>query len=91
MMAKFDYEDGVEVRLGDRVRVWGKGRYRMATVAEVFQPGTEDAIAWSCEEDGGLLVSFDDGDLWTCSQFDEDFELVQRASRSEGEAGACAS
>lgn len=68
---KFTYNNGDLINVGDRVLV---DTTRLARVSLVIQPGTSDAGIWQCNETGGVLIDFDDGDCWLCREgFDEDF------------------
>jgi hypothetical protein len=76
MSVPFVYVSGEIVKVGDRLCVWSD---RMATVSKIFAPFSETAVAWQ-QPQGGVLLTFDDGDCWLNTSFDEDYELVSRAA-----------
>ena len=76
-MKKFFYpHNGKEAQVGDRVIIKGK---RFATVIEIPEPYSEDAIAWGVPE-GGICTKFDDGDFWFWPYLDEDIILCSRSA-----------
>ncbi len=77
-MKKYYYCTGDEVLLGDRIRE-GLNRNRMARVAVIIQPNSPTAIQWG-QMEGGVILEFTDGDRWLVQDFDEEFELLERAT-----------
>ena len=48
----------------------------MATVEKIIMPGTIDAIDYHCQDTGGLLIHFDNGDLHLWIDTNEDIEYL---------------
>lgn len=82
IMVFFHYFTNEVVRLGDVV-VSENGN--PGKVVQIFQPGTQDAVDFQCEEEGGVMIEEDwdgtpglmlmtppDGQSW------EDLEFVRR-------------
>jgi len=72
-MSSFKYSNGDEVTIGERVLV---NRTRIGIVKKIFEAFTEDAKDWSCNETGGVLITFDDGDPQVWAILDEDIEKI---------------
>jgi hypothetical protein len=66
------YADRTEVRIGDRVSAFGK---KAPATVTILLPGSQDASDHALPE-GGLLVEFDDGDVYACPHPDEDMEKI---------------
>lgn len=49
----FHYRDGTTVELGDKVRT---GNGNLGEIVCIMQPGSDDALAYDCEEEGGILI-----------------------------------
>ena len=71
------YSDRLPVLLGDRILVTPD---RMATVVNILMPNSKESIEqWEMPE-GGVILEFDDKDIWLVTNFHEDFLLVHRES-----------
>lgn len=73
---KFEYSSGEAVLDGDIVSVNGKA----GVVESVLQPGDQRAIGYSCADTGGVLITFNDGDLQLWPNLDEDLVLIARGT-----------
>jgi hypothetical protein len=79
-MAVFHYFSGEAVELGDNVSDAG----HLGSVTDIFQPGTQESIDFSCPEGGVMVVSDWDGQksaaLWTPPDGDfwEDLDFLGR-------------
>lgn len=71
---KFYYSDGSELQKKDIVLV---NNQQIAHIENVLIPGSEDAINYSCEE-GGVIIVFENGDVQVWSDTDEDICLIRR-------------
>ncbi len=80
MMSPFRYMAGEEVLFGDRLVYCPRTDDRMATVVQIFTPGSLEAEMYSCKKTGGIMIEFDGGGLELISTLEneEDFELVAR-------------
>ena len=66
----FNYETGEEVQVGDRVGIDylnDRGVVLVGSVTGVFTPNSLEANDYGCQETGGILIFFDNGEhqLWT--------------------------
>ena len=71
----FYYSNGLKVKLKDRVLVNDKFTAR---VEAILVPGTKEASDYACEEGGGFLLVFDNGDIQVWPNTDEDILLIKR-------------
>jgi len=54
------YADGSPIRLDDEILLDGE---HCGTVQGIFEPATDDAVAYSCGDTGGLLIMLEHGIL----------------------------
>ena len=75
-MKKFTlcYPDGSELQRNDNVLV---NNEQMARVETILIPGTKEALEYSCEE-GGFVLVFENGDVQVWPDTDEDILLIGR-------------
>lgn len=73
-LRRFKYSDGRQMEKGDRVLVDGT---RQAVVSAIVQPGSTEALEFSCP-DGGFFLDFDDGDAQLWPHADQDIEFLNR-------------
>jgi hypothetical protein len=76
MTHKFTYSCGVVASVGDIIRIAGQ----CATVEKIIVPGTNDAIDYHCQDTGGLLIHFDNGDLQLWIDTNEDIDFLHRGN-----------
>jgi hypothetical protein len=79
MVFEIRYDDGTEMRVGDRVLVTPQ---RRAVVSAIFCPDTKIANDY-CSPGGGFMLEFEDEDVHVWSRTDEDIRLLNRG-RNEG-------
>lgn len=72
---KFYYFDGSEVLKNDIVLI---NKEQTARVYNILTPGTEEAINYSCEE-GGFILIFENGDVQVWPDTDKYISLIERA------------
>lgn len=77
------YMDGTPILQGDVV----VDPYAVSTslkdgvVVRVWEGSSKEAASWSCP-DGGILVSYDSGQIVVCPYADEHLKFVKRGDRS---------
>ena len=78
----FYYSDNSVVMVGDRIWTYGNngGKNLIGTVEKVILPGTDESVCYSCENEGGILIVFDDGNRWVIGDLEEIF-LTHRVNK----------
>ena len=70
----FFYTDGSKLRKNDRVLINDE---QIARVDAILVPGTKEALDYSCEK-GGFVLVFENGDVQVWPDTDEDILLIGR-------------
>jgi hypothetical protein len=73
------YSDGSKLQIYDRVLI---NNNQVARVEAILFPETVEALQYSCEE-GGFLLVFENGDVQVWPDTDEDILLVRRSDKKE--------
>ena len=68
------YTEGQKLKTNDRVLINDK---QIARVDAILVPGTKEALNYSCEE-GGFVLVFKNGDVQVWPDTDEDILLIGR-------------
>jgi hypothetical protein len=75
-MATFKYTTGELIQPNDVVQVID----RLAHVEQVIEKGTLESAHFNCQETGGILLRFKDGDLQLWPWVNEDLVFLERQS-----------
>ena len=76
----FKYLSGEPVKAGDRIgydALDGSGVVLFGVVVAVLSPGSHEAAEYGRQQEGGILLSFDDGDFQLWEAPDSHLTLVE--------------